>query len=91
MAINNQKLNVKLERNFVNLFANFNLFCRIEPPVLTLGVAGEGFLAELYEGIVDVFQPISKQYNIDPKPCLPHPHLPNYSRHMEIGKIFELN
>lgn len=48
-------------------------------------VQGDGFLADLLRGIVNAFQPIGIQLEIDTIPCLPDPIPPDYDRYIQIG------
>ncbi|XP_055913918.1 DC-STAMP domain-containing protein 2 [Eupeodes corollae] len=59
------------------------------PPFLTVNISGGGFTAEILKGIVHAFEPLSEKYELDPRPCLPKPIVPNYRRYWEIvGLIF---
>lgn len=55
------------------------------PEILTLSVTGKGMIAELYDGIIEAFEPMTKEYYIDPIPCLPDPFPPDFQRNYEIG------
>lgn len=56
------------------------------PDLLTVEVIGEGIIAEMYNGIISVFAPLTKGYNVDPVPCLPNPEIPNFQVYCEIGE-----
>lgn len=57
------------------------------PQILTVQVNGEGIIAEMYAGIISVFTPFTKSYEIDPVPCLPDPSIPNVDKYLSIGNL----
>ncbi|XP_055844080.1 DC-STAMP domain-containing protein 2 [Episyrphus balteatus] len=57
------------------------------PPFLTVNISGGGFTADIFKGIVHAFEPLKESYEIDPRPCLPIPSLPNFKRYWEIGGL----
>lgn len=59
----------------------------LAPDILTVEVIGEGIIAEMYSGIISVFTPLTKGYNVDPVPCLPNPVIPSMEVYCEIGEL----
>ena len=57
------------------------------PEFVTLGVEGSGILADLYQGIIKSFQPITDEFRIDLLPCLPNPVFPDFSKYLQISII----
>ncbi|XP_017491257.1 PREDICTED: DC-STAMP domain-containing protein 2-like [Rhagoletis zephyria] len=57
------------------------------PPFITVDVKGSGYVADIFRGIVEAFEPLSQKYNIDATPCLPMPKRPNFKRYLEISGI----
>lgn len=60
------------------------------PAIVTLSVSGSGMIAELYEGIIDAFEPMTKEYYVDPIPCLPDPYPPDFERNYLIAGLLIL-
>ncbi|XP_066142810.1 DC-STAMP domain-containing protein 2-like [Euwallacea fornicatus] len=59
---------------------------KVEAPNLPMAhVSGEGFLAMLLRAIVNAFQPIGLNLEIDTVPCLPIPIPPDLDRYIQIA------
>ncbi|KAF7278584.1 hypothetical protein GWI33_008203 [Rhynchophorus ferrugineus] len=59
---------------------------KIQAPNLPVAhISGEGFIAKLLRVIVNAFQPVGIQLEIDTVPCLPIPIPPDYDRYIQIG------
>lgn len=48
-------------------------------------IQGQGLLADLLKSIVNAFQPMGIELEIDTVPCLPDPIPPDYDRYIQIG------
>ena len=55
--------------------------------ILKVNVTGGGVISNLCKDLVDIFEPMVKVYNIDPSPCLPQPHEPNFAKFDKIGEL----
>ncbi|XP_078033110.1 uncharacterized protein LOC144467953 [Augochlora pura] len=55
-----------------------------KPSVVTIHVAGEGYMADLYRSIVRSFSPQGKESEINTMLCLPQPVPPNLDRYTQI-------
>ncbi|XP_066262197.1 uncharacterized protein [Euwallacea similis] len=59
---------------------------KVEAPNLPMAhVSGEGFLAMLLQAIVNAFQPVGLNLEIDTVPCLPIPIPPDLDRYTQIA------
>ncbi|XP_050305805.1 uncharacterized protein LOC126742959 isoform X2 [Anthonomus grandis grandis] len=59
---------------------------KVQAPNLPMAhITGEGFLAKLLRSIVNAFQPVGIQLEIDTVPCLPIPIPPDLDRYAQIG------
>lgn len=54
-------------------------------PLLQFSVTGQGMIAELYSGILEVFRPFTNRFAVDPTPCLPDPYRPDFDRYWKIA------
>ncbi|XP_031776330.1 DC-STAMP domain-containing protein 2-like [Apis florea] len=54
------------------------------PSVITIHVAGDGYLAELYRSIIKSFTPHENEAEIDTLLCLPDPIPPNTDKYVQI-------
>lgn len=50
------------------------------PPVVTVDIEGEGFVADFMHSIVGTYEPIINGFDIDFGVCAPHPHRPDDDR-----------
>lgn len=67
-----------------------NLSNFVEAPNLpSAHITGQGFLANLLRSIVNAFQPMGLQLEIDTIPCLPTPIPPDYDRYVQLGEMLE--
>uniref|UniRef100_A0A1A9VJ91 Dendritic cell-specific transmembrane protein-like domain-containing protein n=1 Tax=Glossina austeni TaxID=7395 RepID=A0A1A9VJ91_GLOAU len=57
------------------------------PPYITVQVNGSGFVGEIFRGIVGAFEPMSQNYTVDTKTCLPFPHEPNFMTYYLIASL----
>ncbi|KAK5647195.1 hypothetical protein RI129_002087 [Pyrocoelia pectoralis] len=57
------------------------------PSVVGLHIQGKGFIANLLRGIVNAFQPLGLNLEIDTVPCLPDPIPPDYDRYIQIASL----
>uniref|UniRef100_A0A1B0AET0 Dendritic cell-specific transmembrane protein-like domain-containing protein n=1 Tax=Glossina pallidipes TaxID=7398 RepID=A0A1B0AET0_GLOPL len=57
------------------------------PPYITVQVNGSGFVGEIFRGIVGAFEPMSQNYTVDTKTCLPFPHEPNFTTYYLIASL----
>uniref|UniRef100_A0A1A9X0W4 Uncharacterized protein n=1 Tax=Glossina brevipalpis TaxID=37001 RepID=A0A1A9X0W4_9MUSC len=55
------------------------------PPYISVQVNGNGFVGEIFRGIVGAFEPMSQNYTVDTKTCLPLPHEPNFTTYYLIA------
>lgn len=55
--------------------------------ILKVNVTGDGIVSNFCKDLVDVFEPMVKICNVDPSPCLPKPHVPNFAKYDKIGEI----
>lgn len=60
------------------------------PSVITIHVAGDGYLAELYRSIIKSFTPHENEAEIDTLLCLPDPIPPNTDKYVQIVIIILL-
>lgn len=59
----------------------------IVPPYITVEVQGDGFVSEIFRGIVHAFEPIAQNYTVDSRTCLPHPRTPIYANYYLISMV----
>uniref|UniRef100_A0A1B0BRA2 Dendritic cell-specific transmembrane protein-like domain-containing protein n=1 Tax=Glossina palpalis gambiensis TaxID=67801 RepID=A0A1B0BRA2_9MUSC len=57
------------------------------PPYITVQVNGSGFVGEIFRGIVGAFEPMSQNYTVDTKTCLPLPYEPNFTTYYLIASL----
>ncbi|XP_055383719.1 DC-STAMP domain-containing protein 2 [Condylostylus longicornis] len=57
------------------------------PSFFGVEVSGVGFLADIYNGVINSFEPLAAKYEMDPTPCLPIPQPLNFKRYYQIGAV----
>lgn len=53
--------------------------------MISIKVVGHGIVAEIFQDLVDLLQPLLKHYDVDLLTCLPSPHHPDYNRYAKIA------
>lgn len=87
-SFNNKYGNHDKGEYLFRLFFFINFFFQLTvPPFITVEVEGGGFVGEIFRGIVHAFEPITQNYTVDSKSCLPNPRVPYIFNYYIIASI----
>lgn len=79
--------NLKVSKNCDCSSLALNFLCELFPApyTISIGVVGEGMIADIYSGIIKAFKPMNSKFDLSWDTCLPNPHVPDFKRYAEIG------